>query len=169
MSRGIADTSRLAVGHWGVAGKVTAMDVKMVVGALPDDVKLAAWCRRLGISRQTAYKWRARYRADGPAGLEERSRAARRPAGRISAELEDQIVAARKWLCDVGLDGGPASVWSLLTDRGVVGVPSEATIWRVFVRRGQIAPQPKKRPQVAFKRFVLERPDQGWRVQATVN
>ena len=34
----------------------------------PDDVKLAPWCRRLGISRQTAYKWRARYRAEGVAG-----------------------------------------------------------------------------------------------------
>ena len=150
-----------------MAGKVTAMDVKMLVATLPDDVKLAPWCRRLGISRQTAYKWRARYRLGGPAGLESRSRAAKRPAGRIGAELEDRIVAARKWLCDVGLDGGPASVWSLLTDRGVVGVPSEATIWRVFVRRGQIAPQPKKRPKVAFKRFVRERPNECWQIDAT--
>jgi hypothetical protein len=79
------------------------MDVKLLVATLPDDVKLAPWCRRLGISRQTAYKWRARYRAEGVAGLEERPRAAKRPAGRISAELEDGIVAARKWLCDTGL------------------------------------------------------------------
>jgi transposase InsO family protein len=150
-----------------MAGKVTAMDVKMLVATLPDDVKLAPWCRRLGISRQTAYKWRARYRREGPAGLEERSRAAKRPAGRISVELEDQIVAARKWLCDVGLDGGPASVWSFLTDQGVVGVPSEATIWRVFVRRGQIVPQPRKRPKVAYRRFVRERPNECWQIDAT--
>jgi transposase InsO family protein len=150
-----------------MAGKVLAMDVKMLVATLPDDVKLAPWCRRLGISRQTAYKWRARYRREGRAGLEERSRAAKRPAGRISAELEDQIVAARKWLCDVGLDGGPGSVWSLLTDQGVAGVPSEATIWRVFVRRGQIVPQPRKRPKVAYRRFVRERPNECWQIDAT--
>jgi len=150
-----------------MAKKVTAMDVKLLVATLPDDVKLAAWCRRLGISRQTAYKWRARYRAEGPAGLEERSRAAKRPAGRISAELEDQIVAARKWLCDVGLDGGPGSVWSWLTDRGVVGVPSEATIWRVLVRRGQIVAEPKKRPNVASQRFQRDRPNECWQIDAT--
>jgi transposase InsO family protein len=143
------------------------MDVKMLVATLPDGVKLAPWCRRLGISRQTAYKWRARYRLEGPAGLEDRSRAARRPAGRISAELEDQIVVARKWLCDVGLDGGPASVWSLLVDRGVEAVPSEATIWRVLVRRGQVVPQPQKRPQVADRRFERERPNECWQIDAT--
>jgi len=143
------------------------MDVKLLVATLPEDVKLAPWCRRLGISRQTAYKWRARYRAEGVAGLAERPRAAKRPAGRISAELEDRIVAARKWLCDVGLDGGPASVWSLLTDRGVVGVPSEATIWRVLVRRGQIVPEPRKRPKVAYQRFVRERPNECWQIDAT--
>jgi putative transposase len=51
-------------------------------------------------------------------------------------------------------------VWSLLTDRGVDGVPSEATIWRVLVRRGQIVPEPKKRPKVAYKRFVRDRPNE---------
>lgn len=150
-----------------MAGKVTAMDVKMLVATLPDDVKLAPWCRRLGISRQTAYKWRARYRLEGVAGLEERSRAARQPAGRISAELEDEIVAARKWLCDAGLDGGPASVWSLLHDHDVAGVPSEATIWRVLVRRGLVIPQPRKRPKVTSQRFVRARPNECWQIDAT--
>jgi hypothetical protein len=28
----------------------------MLVATLPDGVKLAPWCRKLGISRQTAYK-----------------------------------------------------------------------------------------------------------------
>jgi transposase InsO family protein len=167
MSRGIADTFRIVVNAWFMAQKVTAMDVKLLVATLPDDVKLAPWCRRLGISRQTAYKWRARYRAEGVAGLRERPRAAQRPAGRISAELEDEIVAARKWLCDVGLDGGPASVWSLLADRGVAGVPSEATIWRVLVRRGQVIPQPKKRPKVALQRFQRDRPNECWQIDAT--
>ena len=167
MSRGIADTSRVAVNDWLMAGTVTAMDVKLLVATLPDGVKLAPWCRRLGISRQTAYKWRARYRVGGLAGLEDQSRAAKRPAGRISAELEDRIVAARKWLCDTGLDGGPGSVWSLLTDQGVEGVPSESTIWRVLVRRGQVVAQPRKRPNVAYRRFERGRPNECWQIDAT--
>ena len=32
-------------------------------------------CERYGISRRTGYKWRDRYEAKGPAGLQERSRA----------------------------------------------------------------------------------------------
>jgi transposase InsO family protein len=150
-----------------MAPKVTAMDVKMLVATLPDDVKLAPWCRRLGISRQTAYKWRARYRLEGPAGLEDRSRAAKRPAGRISAELEDRIVALRKWLGEAGLDDGPASIWSWLCEEPVERVPSEATIWRVLVRRGQIVPEPRKRPKVTYGRFERDRPNELWQIDAT--
>jgi transposase-like protein len=36
---------------------------------------MAELCREFEISRKTAYKWVARYNADGPAGLEDRSRA----------------------------------------------------------------------------------------------
>jgi len=150
-----------------MAGKVTAMDVKMLIATLPDDVQLASWCRQLGISRQTAYKWRARYRLEGPAGLEDRSRAARRPAGRISAELADRIVALRKWLGEAGLDDGPASIWGWLHEHHVEEVPSEATIWRVLVRRGQIVPQPQKRPNVTYCRFERDRPNELWQIDAT--
>ncbi len=143
------------------------MDVKMLVATLPDGVKLAPWCRKLGISRQTAYKWRARYRLEGPAGLEDRSRAAKRPAGRISAELEDRIVAARKRLIDDGLEGGPASVQAWLAAHDVRDVPSESTIWRVFVRRGQVVPAPNKRPKASYRRFVRERPNECWQIDAT--
>ena len=106
-------------------------------------------------------------RLEGPAGLEERSRAAKRPAGRISAELEDQIVAARKRLFDDGLEGGPGSVHSWLEDHGVRDVPSEATIWRVFVRRGQVVPAPHKRPKGSGLRFERERPNECWQIDAT--
>jgi transposase InsO family protein len=167
MSRGIADTFRWAVDDWFMAGKVTAMDVKMLIATLPDDVKLAPWCRRLGISRQTAYKWRARYRLEGPAGLEDLSRAARRPAGRISAELEDRIVALCKWLDEAGLDDGPASIYGWLHEHHVEGVPSESTIWRVLVRCGQIVPQPQKRPKVTYCRFERDRPNELWQIDAT--
>jgi transposase InsO family protein len=167
MSRGIADTFRLAVNHGFMAGKVTAMDVKMLIATLPDDVKLAPWCRRLGISRQTAYKWRARYRLEGPAGLEDRSRAAKQPAGKMSAELEDRIVALRKWLNEAGLDDGPASIWSWLHVHYVEPVPSESTIWRVLVRRGQVVPEPQKRPKVTYCRFERERPNELWQIDAT--
>jgi transposase InsO family protein len=144
-----------------MAMKVTAMDIKLLVATLPEDAKLAPWCRKLGISRQTAYKWRARYRDGGVAGLEDRSRAPLRPAGKVSAATEDAVVAVRKQLADEGFDAGPASVHDRLLAQGLEA-PSEATIWRIGVRRGQIDPQPQKRPKASYRRFERERPNECW-------
>jgi transposase InsO family protein len=144
-----------------MARKVTAMDIKMLVATLPEDANVAEWCRRLGISRPTAYKWRDRYRAEGVAGLEDRSRAPERPFGRVSPTTEDAVVAARKQLADEGFDCGPASVHDRLEALGLEP-PSEATIWRIGVRRGQITPQPKKRPRASFASFQRERPNECW-------
>jgi transposase InsO family protein len=144
-----------------MARKVTAMDIKAFVSTLPEDAKLAPWCRKLGISRQTAYKWRARYRAEGLAGLEDRSRAPKRPAGRVEPSMEEAVVAARKQLAEEGLDHGPASIQHRLRARGLAA-PSEATIWRIGVRRGQVGPQPAKRPKSSYKRFERDRPNECW-------
>jgi transposase-like protein len=111
------------------------MDVKMLVATLPSDVNFSEWCRRTGISRQTAYKWRARFAEFGVEGLAERSRAARQPAGRTPGEIEDQIVRLRKELSENGLDAGADSIgWHLTQQR--LPCPSVSTIWRVLVRRG---------------------------------
>jgi transposase InsO family protein len=144
-----------------MAGRVTGMDIKLLVATLPEDTKLAPWCRKLGISRQTAYKWRARYRAEGVAGLEDRSRAPRRQPNRVEATVEDAVVATRKQLAEEGLDAGPASIHDRLVARGLPA-PSEATIWRIAVRRGQVVAQPTKRPKVSYRRFERSRPNECW-------
>ena len=144
-----------------MARKVTGMDIKMFVATLPEGTPLAPWCRKLGISRQTAYKWRARYRAEGQSGLEERSRAPHRPFGRTPPAVEEAMVAARKHLADQGLDAGPASVFDYLKAAGMAP-PSEATIWRRLRSRGQIEPAPAKRPKRSYRRFQRARPNECW-------
>ena len=137
------------------------MDVKLFVATLPDDVKLAPWCRRLEISRPTAYKWRARYRAEGLAGLEDRSRAPKTPHGRTEDAVEESVLRVRKELLDEGLDAGAASVHYRLGTEGLVP-PSESTIYRILLRRGQITLQPSKRPKSAYRRFERARPNECW-------
>src|SRR5579862_7979406 len=117
-----------------MAEDATPMQAKMLIATLPEGSNLSSWCRQLGISRQTAYKWRARFRAVGEAGLADRSRAARAPAGRTSTAVEDAIVAIRKRLAGDGLDHGPASVRDKLASIDGVEL-SDATVWRVLVRR----------------------------------
>lgn len=52
-------------------------------------------CERYGVTRPTGYKWVARYRAGGRAGLADRSRAAHRCPHRTGGDLEALIVATR--------------------------------------------------------------------------
>jgi transposase-like protein len=52
-------------------------------------------CRRFGISRDTYYRYRRRYLAEGRAGLVDRSRRPRVSPGRIDPELETAIRTMR--------------------------------------------------------------------------
>jgi transposase InsO family protein len=79
---------------------------------------------QLGISRATAYKWVRRYRAEGEAGLLDRSSRPHRSPRRTSTELERTILAARaEWRY------GPDRLGPLL------GLPP-STVYRVLHRRG---------------------------------
>lgn len=144
------------------------MDVRLaaaVLGAVrPGEV--AGFCREHQISRQTFYKYRRRAKADGPVGLEERSRRPKRSPAKTSAEIEERIVRIRKELDDDGLDHGPWSIRMLLAQQVDV-VPSESTIWRILARRGLIVPEPRKRPKVSLRRFVYPRPNDCWQIDAT--
>jgi transposase InsO family protein len=70
--------------------------------------------------------------------------------------------ARRKYLADAGEFNGPASIHDRLVAEGVTGVPSRATIARVLSRRGQVRPQPRKRPRSSYHRFEAGRPNEMW-------
>ncbi len=146
-----------------MAGKVTAMDVRMaaaLAGAVPN---VSAFCAEQQISRQTFYKWRRRFAEQGVEGMAQRSR---RPAHSPAATpgwVEDEIVRLRKQLADNGDDNGPDVIrWRLLVEHDDSVVPSRATIWRVLYRRGLITPEPAKRPTSSFRRFTYARPNECW-------
>ncbi len=77
-----------------------------------------------GISRATAHEWVRRYRAEGEAGLLDRSSRPHRSPRRTGAELEAEILAAR-----AGWRYGPDRLGPLL------GLPP-STVHRVLRRRG---------------------------------
>lgn len=144
------------------------MDIKLaaaVAGAVGRG-QVAAFCRGEGISRETFYKWRARYAESGLEGLQERSRRPLRSPNRIDGAVEEAILQARKRLDDSGSDAGPWSIYSALLATGMVP-PSESTIYRVLRNRGFIQPQPRKRPKSSWQRFVWERPNDCWQIDAT--
>jgi transposase InsO family protein len=136
--------------------------------AVGGSVNVSEVCRTAGVSRKTFYKWVARYRAEGLAGLEERSRCPRSSPHRTDAVVEDAVVACRQRLAGQGLDHGAMTVhWHLGQDPMLEGrVPSVATIHRVLVRRGLIVPQPKKRPHGSWRRFEAPAPNEWWQIDA---
>ena len=119
-----------------------------------------------GVHRSWLYKLIARYKAEGRAGLEPRSRRPKRSPTAVAAELEDEIVRLRKQLSEEGLDAGAATIhWHL--SRRHDQVPSTSTIWRILKRRGFITPQPRKRPQSSLIRFAAELPNECWQSDVT--
>lgn len=144
------------------------MDVKVaaaVAGAI-EPGRVAGFCRQCGISRQTFYKWRKRYAAEGLDGLSERSRRPLRSPTQIAAEVEEAIVAARKRLTEDGLNPGSWTIVSELLDAGIVA-PHESTIYRVLRSRGLIQANENKRPRSSMHRFVWPRPNDMWQIDAT--
>jgi transposase InsO family protein len=67
----------------------------LIKRVLIDGWPTATVAEQLGISRATAYKWVRRYRADGPAGLEDRSSRPHRSPRRSSDEVTATIISAR--------------------------------------------------------------------------
>ncbi len=79
-------------------GESCAMDlrVEFVADVLRGAETMTALCDRYGISRKSGYKWVARYRADGVAGLAARSHAPRQH-GRVTAPaIVEAIEALRR-------------------------------------------------------------------------
>ena len=107
-----------------------------------------------------------RYRLEGPAGLDARSRRPRGSPTRIADLWEDEIVTLRKQLLDFGTDAGAETIHYHLAQRHRV-VPSVSTIWRVLRARGFVTPQPHKRPKSSYKTFVADLPNECWQADVT--
>ena len=112
------------------------------------------------------FKLLRRYRLEGEAGLEPRSRRPHRCPARITDRFEEQIVALRKQLGDFGADAGAETIHYHLSRRHRQ-VPSVSTIWRVLKARGFVSPQPHKRPRSSYRAFVAELPNECWQADVT--
>jgi transposase InsO family protein len=127
---------------------------------------IAELAKSHAVSRGWLYKLLARYRADGAAGLEPRSRRPLRSPTRIAGDWSDAIVRLRKELVDLGVDAGAVTIQSHLGRRHE-NVPSVSTIWRVLKDRGFVRPQPHKRPKSSIIRFAAELPNECWQADVT--
>ena len=77
-------------------GSVKDQKLLFVADCLRGEESMTALCERYGISRQTGYVLKERFLAEGPSGLEERSRAPLRHGLATPAELVVRLIEARR-------------------------------------------------------------------------
>ena len=119
-----------------------------------------------GVARSWIYELLARYRAEGDAAFEPRSRRPHRQPTAIPAGTAELIIRLRRQLARQGLDAGSHTIaWHLAQQHQLT--VSEATIWRTLKRAGLITPEPKKKPKTAYICFAAEQPNQMWQTDFT--
>jgi transposase InsO family protein len=117
--------------------------------------------RLYDLSEATVSRLVSRYRTDGDAAFEPRSRRPLRSPNRVPDATVELIVNLRKELVDAGLDAGPHTIaWHLHNRHDLVVSP--ATIRRRLLEFGFITPNPKKRPRSSYIRFEAAVPNECW-------
>jgi transposase InsO family protein len=119
-----------------------------------------------GVARSWIYALLARYRAEGEAAFEPRSRRPETSPRAIPASTAELIVQLRKDLAGQGLDAGPGTICWHLAHHHQVRV-SPATVSRYLARAGLVTPQPAKRPKSSYLRFQAEQPNECWQADFT--
>jgi transposase InsO family protein len=119
-----------------------------------------------GVSRSWLYALLARYRVEGEAAFEPRSRRPHTMPSAIPFETAALIVELRQKLAATGLDAGPETIGWHLTHHHDLTV-SRATISRYLTKAGLVVPEPKKRPKSSYIRFQAAMPNECWQSDFT--
>jgi transposase InsO family protein len=119
-----------------------------------------------GVSKSWLHELLARYRREGDAVFEPRSRRPQTSPTAVPAEVVDLIVELRQKLAATGLDAGPDTlVWHLEQHHHIT--VSRATVARYLAKHGLVVPEPKKRPKSSYIRFQAEQPNETWQADFT--
>jgi transposase InsO family protein len=122
--------------------------------------------RSYGVSEAWVSRLVARYRVEGDAAFEPRSRRPRTRPREIPAETVELVVNLRRDLTRKGLDAGADTiVWHLQHHHRIT--ISRATVYRILSRAELITPAPKKKPKSSYIRFQAEQPNETWQSDFT--
>jgi transposase InsO family protein len=122
--------------------------------------------RAYGVSEGWVSKLVARYRAEGDAAFEPRSRRPKRSPTATDPTVVSLVCELRVRLAAQGLDAGADTIaWHLEHNHGVRR--HRATVHRVLVRAGLIVAAPKKRPKASHKRFEATLANECWQSDFT--
>jgi len=113
-----------------------------VADCLREEESMTVLCERYGISRETGYVLKRRFLAEGPSGLEERSRAPLRHGQATAAELVVRLIEARKRWPHWGPKKLLAKLWR---EDPQLAWPSASTGSEILRREGLSQPRRRRR------------------------
>ena len=119
-----------------------------------------------GVSKGWVSKLVARYREEGEAAFEPRSKRPKTSPNATPPAVLDLIVRLRKELAEQGHDAGPDTIGWHLEHHHQITV-SRATISRHVAAQGLVVPEPKKRPKSSYIRFEAAMPNECWQSDFT--
>jgi transposase InsO family protein len=138
----------------------------VIVAVTVEGLTQAEAARRYLVSESWVSRLVARYRSEGDAACEARSRRPATSPTAIEPSTVELIVNLRAQLAAQGLDAGPRTIaWHLDTHHGVD--VSASTIRRKLLAAGLIEPEPTKRPRASYIRFQAELPNECWQSDFT--
>jgi len=118
------------------------------------------------VARSWVYELVARYRIEGEAAFEPRSRRPNTSPKATSQSTVDAVLEVRRQLVAGGLDAGPDTIVWHLEHHHRLKV-SRSTVHRVLHRAGLVTAEPKKRPKSSYIRFQAEQPNETWQSDFT--
>jgi putative transposase len=123
--------------------------VRFIAAYVEGEERMTALCAAFGISRQWGYELVRRYRSEGLAGLEGRSRAPHRPGRAMPVATAAAIVALRRahptW--------GPKKLRAVLERQAPSRVwPAPSTMGDLLRREGLVRPRRRRRRSIPLSR-----------------
>jgi transposase InsO family protein/transposase-like protein len=134
---------------------------KLVIMAVLSGRSQSEVASRYGVSKGWVSKLMSRYRAEGEAAFEPRSRRPNTSPTAVLPATVELIIRLRKELSEQGMDAGPDTICWHLEHHHHVTV-SRATVARYLTKRGLVTPEPKKRPKSSYIRFQADLPNECW-------
>jgi transposase InsO family protein len=139
---------------------------RLVITAVLAGQSQSEVARGFGVCQGWISRLMARYRLEGEAAFEPRSRRPKTSPQATPPPVVELVVRLRKELTGQGLDAGPVTIaWHLEHHHRTE--LSVATIGRILTARGLVIPEPKKRPKASYLRFEADLPNERWQADFT--
>lgn len=133
----------------------------VILSVTVEKLSQADTARLYGVSTSYVSRLLERWRTDGDAAFEPRSRRPKTSPTRTPDEVGALVLNLRDELTRKGLDAGPQTIaWHVEQHHGLK--VSTSTIRRRLIEAGRIEPQPRKRPKSSYIRFEAAQPNECW-------